>query len=309
MSERLETLAAAAARGPLPARGLLHPEPGIRRLVARSWTLAPDPARVARILVALRAEPSELVRIVLGRAALAAGVPLDAVRPDLAEPWVHGPAGWADPSPITPGLRRRLVCGEACAWFDSAPGSPVDDPRARAAIGAWGPVRAPRDPDEAWALGELGDPAAIAPLVAALRDPGLAPAAAGALRKLRAAHLAAPWGWPRRDADADAGIAALVTGDGYAAHDAFELAWRRAAGDRRRGLYALIHASVALAHVGHGRIDAARRRWAASVRTRPGPAHTLGLEGWLDRMDRWFDAGAPGAPPQLSVSDVSVSTS
>lgn len=47
----------------------------------------------------------------------------------------------------------------------------------------------------------------------------------------------------------------------YAAHDAFELAWREAAGDARRWLQGLIHAAVSFEHLRRGNARGAHSQW------------------------------------------------
>lgn len=201
----------------------------------------------------------------------------------------------------------------------------------------------PRSPVAAWAIGEIGSRDAAPALVTALADDALAPVAAAALLKLgpavtglvaaaldgpgaawaagvlvrldpaRAVSLAAdPRPEVRRaadladlaDPDEAAGLADLRARRWYDAHEALESAWRRATGDRRRFLQALVHAAVSLEHRRRGHPDRGRGQWARCREKLEPPWRGAPptLRAWLDAVDA-VHRDAAGPPEAWPIPD------
>jgi HEAT repeat protein len=117
------------------------------------------------------------------------------------------------------------------------------------------------------ALAKLGDAAerAVAPLVKG--NEVLAAHARSVLDQLGPLPERPPVGKtepdPSVEADPDAlsGLALLLAGDWFEAHEALELAWRRAEGDRKLALQALIQGAVCLEHLRRGNPRGAWGQW------------------------------------------------
>ncbi len=207
-----------------------------------------------------------------------------------------------------------------------------------AGLGVQAPVRV----TALWALGELQAGAdTLAGYLGFQQGPPLAPVAAHALRKHgfaaeslllsrldardevargAAAVLTAigseagkrkidaePRLAPTEDADVVAGLRDLRERRWFEAHEAFEAAWKRAGGERRRWLQGLVHLAVALEHrrrhATTGPPDArtsAEGQWRKSLEKRNGMPDFLygyAIRRWAEQVDALF-ATAADLPPE-----------
>ena len=267
-----------------------------RAAIAVTWVGGPDgpvdPGAAVGItpgarIRALDAEPSDdgTDTAGSGRAAPKSGEDADELARDLAA------AGLPDAWPALIGVGRPLAwwalgeigAAEATPALIGALGDPTKAPFAAAALQKLGPTTRPhleaalQGPGAAWAAGVLArtDPEFGARLLVDPRP-----------EVRRAADVADP--------DERHGMADLRARRWFEAHEAFEAAWRRATGDRRRFLQALVHAAVSLEHHRRGHPDRAMGQWQrCREKLDPPWAHAEpALRAWLDAVGEVHRDGA-----------------
>jgi hypothetical protein len=101
------------------------------------------------------------------------------------------------------------------------------------------------------------------------------------------------------DPDVAEGVADLRARRWFEAHEAFEQAWKRSSGDRRRWLQSVIHLAVGLEHLRRGSRESATRQWRKSQEKRgPLPDVVAGaaLRAWATQVDALFEATEVPSP-------------
>jgi len=99
-----------------------------------------------------------------------------------------------------------------------------------------------------------------------------------------------------------AGLAALRSGEYFAAHEELELAWRAAPTEERDFFQGLVHVAVAWYQAGRGRPIGTERQLAKAIRrlTPFAPAHRgLELEPLLAQLRELHARGSLDLPPPL----------